>query len=350
MTAEESDLSEEVSVSNIQKRKHDDVINEATWKCDECSHRNFVSASECSKCRTSKEVQLKRKKEDPNDNNWICNSCRNKNWPHRIVCNRCKAPKAGFECQSGTNETIDWTCLNCDNINRPFRQQCNKCKMDKMAAISQLTGQMRTNQDWLCMGCGNSNYPYRIACNKCKLPKHEAMTATRKVQSDKPGNWLCFNCDNVNLPFRTQCNKCQIEKADGTNPETAFKRTNRDWKCTVCENINFYYRVFCNKCQLPKSEVGEEMTANTSGTSGPVPSMQHAFPAVNQPEDPYQQDIPAVPLPQELHGVPTGPIEKAAAQLYKVQVATGGGDGVSKSNYTVLHDQVVTLSNFFPIF
>ena len=307
--------------ANLQKRKHTDLHqDQSTWKCDTCAHRNFASASECFKCKTSQEVQLKRKKENPN--NWRCGGCGNSNWPQRTVCNRCKAPKPGFESQL-RNGDCDWTCLNCDNINRPFRQQCNKCKMSKAEAVNPRTGQLRSNTDWMCMSCGNSNYPYRIACNKCKLPKHQAMTATRSFNSDQPENWLCFNCDNVNLPFRTECNKCKIEKREGVNPETAFKRTNRDWKCTVCENVNFYYRVFCNKCQLPKSEIGEEVATQLSNDLkySPYPSYKEA---------PHS----SVPLPSELQGVPTEPIEQAAAQMFQQQVEKGGAR-TGRENFTV---------------
>ena len=310
---------------NLQKRKHDDLHNDqSTWKCDTCSHRNFASASECFKCKTSQEVQLKRKKENPN--NWTCGGCRNSNWPHRTVCNRCKAPKPGYESQSRNGSDTDWTCLNCDNINRPFRLHCNKCKMSKEEAVNPRTGQMRTNQDWLCMSCGNSNYPYRIACNKCKLPKHQAMTASRSFDSEKPENWLCFNCDNVNLPFRTECNKCKIDKKEGINPETAFKRTNRDWKCTVCENVNFYYRIFCNKCQLPKSEIGEDVPGQMGN------DMKYSnYPTYGESYEPG----PTVPLPTELRGVPTEPIEQAAAAMYQEQVQKSQGN-----NFTVDKEMV----------
>lgn len=335
--------------TNLQKRKHDEVVHgggQSTWKCDECSHRNYASASECFKCKTSQEVQLKRKKENPNS--WTCTTCRNNNWPQRTVCNRCKAPKPGYESQL-QNYSNDWTCLNCDNINRAFRMECNKCKMNKVEAVNPMTGQYRTNQDWLCMSCGNSNYPYRIACNKCKLPKHEAMTASRTFSKDKPENWLCFNCDNVNLPFRNECNKCKIEKEEGINPDTAFKRTNLDWKCTVCENVNFYYRVFCNKCQLPKSEIGEEVhqaAHNSDGYNSQTYPDQYAnndsstFQSAPAPAAPH--GVSSVPLPHELTGVPTEPIEMAAVQMYRQQQAASyvTTPPAQPSNYTVQHDVV----------
>ena len=351
---------------SLHKRKHPTLIHgdQSTWKCDTCAHRNFASASECFKCKTSQEVQLKRKKENPN--NWTCTECRNSNWPHRTVCNRCSTPKSGYENQINRNGggDADWTCLNCDNINRPFRQECNKCKMSKQEAVDPRTQHGRTNQDWLCMSCGNSNYPYRIACNKCKLPKQQAMTATRSFDSDKPENWLCFNCDNVNLPFRTECNKCKLEKKEGINPETAFKRTNRDWKCTVCENVNFYYRVFCNKCQLPKSEIGEEMgrgggsdgvKCNNYPSYGGVAHTAVHNPAVPHPAVPHSavphsavphSAVPhpavphsAVPLPSELRGVPTEPIEQAAAQMFQEQVQKGTVPA-SAASFTMEHDIV----------
>lgn len=287
-----------------QKRKHDEVsiTDQSTWKCDDCSHRNFASANECFKCKVSQEVQLKRKKENPN--NWKCNNCNNSNFPHRTLCNRCKTPKPGLENQmrnATPGSDVDWICLNCDNNNRPYRVECNKCKLKKAVATNPAIGQFRTNIDWLCMSCGNSNYPYRIACNKCSLPKQQAMTATRSASNPPDGtpeNWLCYNCDNVNLPFRTECNKCKINKKEGTNPATTLKRSKTDWKCSVCANVNFFYRVFCNSCKLPKSEIGEEVQTN------------------NQP---YSYDGPGVPIPQELSGVPTKPIEQAAAHLYSQQ-------------------------------
>lgn len=312
---------------NQQKRKHGEVAptDQSTWKCIDCSHRNFASASECFKCKTSQEVQLKRKKENPN--NWVCGSCSNSNWPHRTICNRCKSLKPGLENQTrnGNSGDQDWVCLNCDNNNRAFRSECNKCKLSKAEAISPSIAQFRTNADWLCMSCGNSNYPYRIACNKCSLPKRQAMTAARAPSNppssfadDKSENWLCYNCDNVNLPFRTECNKCKLDKKEGTNPSTAFKRSNTDWKCSVCSNVNFYYRVFCNSCQLPKSEIGEEVQCQ-------VASDQHYL---------YDQ---GVPVPAELTGVPTEPIEHAAAQLYNQQ---GYIKPKPDQSYTVLHDLV----------
>lgn len=322
--------------ANLQKRKHNDLRDMSTWKCDTCSHRNFASASECFKCKSSQEVQLKRKKENPN--NWTCGACSNSNWPHRTVCNRCKAPKPGYELQMRNGSNSEWTCLNCDNINRAFRTECNKCKMNKADAVNPRTGQLRTNQDWLCMSCGNSNYPYRIACNKCKLPKHQAMTATRSFDSDKAENWLCFNCDNVNLPFRTECNKCKIDKKEGVNPETAFKRTNLDWKCTVCENVNFYYRVFCNKCQLPKSEIGEEVAGGRGGDA-----RSNSFPSFSD----NTSSSGAVALPEELSGVPTEPIEAAAAAMYKEQVRAVGSSNV---NYTIQHEIVNDRNNNWTCF
>ena len=313
-----------------QKRKHDEVslADQSTWKCIDCSHRNHASASECFKCKTSQEVQLKRKKENPN--NWVCGSCNNSNWPHRTICNRCKSLKPGMENQMRNVNSADkeWVCLNCDNNNRAFRQECNKCKLAKGEAVNPGIAQFRTNTDWLCMSCGNSNYPYRISCNKCSLPKQEAMTATRAPTNplpddDKSENWLCYNCDNVNLPFRTECNKCKIDKKSGTDPATAFKRSNTDWKCSVCYNLNFNYRVFCNGCQLPKSEIGEE-----------VP------PSDEQLYSPYEG---GVPVPTELTGVPTEPIEQAAAQLYSTQQSAyqqGYQPKPASASYTILRDLV----------